>query len=199
MSAPAKPPRSRPAASDASRVVSEAMDDKSTSRNGSGKSKAVVQAETSDLSVSLILDMEGNGRCVDCGAPKPEWISVGFGVVICLRCSGQHRHLGTHITFVQSTSIDNITMDQLHRMYFGGNKRFIEYLDEKEINKALPIETKYTKPLALHYKRILDSRTEGTSEPDYNESANQNTSSSKATTTSKSAGEKAPPWVAGIN
>lgn len=29
-----------------------------------------------------------NGKCVDCGAPHPQWASVNLGAYFCLLCSG---------------------------------------------------------------------------------------------------------------
>ncbi|OAY78187.1 ADP-ribosylation factor GTPase-activating protein AGD12 [Ananas comosus] len=39
-----------------------------------------------------------NRICADCSAPDPKWASANIGVFICLKCSGVHRSLGTHIS-----------------------------------------------------------------------------------------------------
>ncbi|XP_039997410.1 arf-GAP with Rho-GAP domain, ANK repeat and PH domain-containing protein 2 [Xiphias gladius] len=67
---------------------------------------------------------EANGSCADCRAPQPEWASVNLGVVICKKCAGQHRSLGTSISKVRSLKLDSsIWSNELVELFLEvGNK-----------------------------------------------------------------------------
>jgi hypothetical protein len=62
---------------------------------------------------------------VDCSEPNPEWASINLGVLMCLRCSGAHRSLGTHVSQVRSLKLDNCWEDKdtMLRMLAEGNDK----------------------------------------------------------------------------
>ena len=70
----------------------------------------------------------GNRTCVDCGANRPLWASLSFGAFFCLECSGVHRSLGVHISFVRSLNMDSWSATQQAKMRSGGNTALRTYL-----------------------------------------------------------------------
>lgn len=64
-----------------------------------------------------------NDTCNDCGASGTRWVSVNHGVFVCIRCSGVHRSIGSHVTKVKSTNLDKWTMAEINVMRQIGNAR----------------------------------------------------------------------------
>lgn len=77
----------------------------------------------------------GNEICADCAANKPDWASINIGVFLCVKCSGIHRNLGTHISQVRSVDLDDWQPQWLHTMQGAGNRRVNEEL-ERHITKG---------------------------------------------------------------
>ena len=56
-----------------------------------------------------IRSQPGNDICAECAKPDTSWCSLDYGILICVRCAGAHRGLGTHISKVRSTQHDVMT------------------------------------------------------------------------------------------
>ncbi|GAX12714.1 ADP-ribosylation factor GTPase-activating protein 1 [Fistulifera solaris] len=110
--------------------------------------------------------LPGNDVCVDCGNHKPDWGSPKLGILFCFDCSGRHRGLGTHLSFVRSVAMDRWSEKQIKLMKAGGNKQLNDFLEEYQIKtKKTTAKEKYDNPVAELYRQKLDARVEGRIEP----------------------------------
>ncbi|CAK9043145.1 Probable ADP-ribosylation factor GTPase-activating protein AGD6 (ARF GAP AGD6) (Protein ARF-GAP DOMAIN 6) (AtAGD6) (Protein ZIGA2) [Durusdinium trenchii] len=110
--------------------------------------------------------MPGNNLCVDCNNNAPQWASVTYGTLMCLECSGQHRSLGVHLSFVRSIQMDSWTEKQIAAMEkSGGNQKLVEFFEARGINKSMRIAQKYNTKQAAYYKERLSRLLEGKTEP----------------------------------
>ncbi|KAI0762472.1 hypothetical protein C8Q74DRAFT_1220433 [Fomes fomentarius] len=64
-----------------------------------------------------------NKTCADCKRNDPRWASWNLGVFLCIRCSGIHRSMGTHISKVKSVDLDVWTPEQMASVQKWGNRR----------------------------------------------------------------------------
>jgi hypothetical protein len=71
--------------------------------------------------VGQLSKLVSNSICADCHQQRSLWASVNFGVFLCSRCAGMHRHLGVHITQVRSINLDTWTPLQLLCVTINGN------------------------------------------------------------------------------
>ena len=107
-----------------------------------------------------------NQLCADCPSRQPRWASVNLGIFICTNCSGIHRSLGVHISFVRSTTLDTWKEKQVVEMETMGNDRANAYWEAslppgaKPTSSALPVVEKYIRA-KYDRKMYADSSRDG--------------------------------------
>lgn len=124
--------------------------------------------------VQQVMLLPGNSKCFDCDidCSTDPWVSINHGAVICIACSGEHRSLGVHVSFVRSLMLDDLKDREVQALLLGGNERFQHFLEDENCNVPrrvwleIPIEARYFTPAADLYRRRLRAQLEGGEVPD---------------------------------
>ena len=101
------------------------------------------RTEQNRATLKQLVKIESNKSCADCKRNKhPRWASWNIGVFLCIRCSGIHRGMGTHISRVKSVDLDSWTDEQMQSMLRWGNARANKYWEHKLAEGHVPNEAK---------------------------------------------------------
>ncbi|EPS41991.1 hypothetical protein H072_4062 [Dactylellina haptotyla CBS 200.50] len=121
----------------------------SARRGNLGADKAAKNQEV----IKQLLKLPGNKHCADCKKnAHPRWASWNLGVFICIRCSGIHRGMGTHISRVKSVDLDSWTDEQLQSVLRWGNSRANKYWEAKLAAGHVPSDSKIENFIRTKYE-----------------------------------------------
>ena len=109
------------------------------------------QTESNQSTLRALLKEPGNRICADCKRKgfylfalmyddwrfisiiDPRWASANIGVFVCIRCSGTHRSMGTHISKVRSVDLDSWTPDQVEVTLLSLSFLYFQIIDIEKV------------------------------------------------------------------
>lgn len=102
-------------------------------------------SNNNDLLQRVRLLESENSKCCDCqSGDNVEWISLNILCVLCIRCSGVHRSLGSHISKIRSLTLDNFN-DNLELIYL-----IKHYTSNKFVNEIYESTLSHTDKLSAN-------------------------------------------------
>lgn len=110
-------------------------------------SSTIQSSLSSQTPLQLVQSLDSsNLQCCDCkSTDQVEWISINLLCVICIKCSGIHRSLGSHISKIRSLQLDSFPSRE--------HNELLKYVSNKKVNDiyepSLPPNTKCITSLSL--------------------------------------------------
>ena len=103
-----------------------------------------------------------NSVCVECGANLPEFISINNGVYICKNCAMFHLTLPKEISKIIRNDNKELTFHEIKYIYFGGNKRLLEFIENEYPKlKLFSPATLFKTRVMQYYRKRLKNLVKG--------------------------------------
>ena len=103
--------------------------------------------------IKSIIKESSNHKCIDCTKQNPEYISLNNAVFICKSCFKRHQKSPLNISKTVKNNLSDLTLKELQYLYFGGNKKMLEFM-KYEYPKLIKLSPSFVyKTLAVEYYR----------------------------------------------